>query len=440
MERGADKGKRKFAQTKEPLRFVVEGIGDVVTNYYEPAFKALKAQLAGKREIHVTFADKSDFWMGDANLSRKMRSIIKSVRSWGADYLDKSDPTDLRRYEALETDIVIIATPDFTHAEVANVWLRHNPHPEQIFVEKPLEASLNAARKLLGNVEPYDDSILAFDHYRARLLPTRTQMDVLLGFLGRGLKRFTFYFLEDHSGGDPDPKYHSVGRNGPIENEQRVKSVNQGVILDGMPHMVALLAHFGRVETLRVMRVGAGQYIGVDTDPNKRTEIAKETFVDVGFAFADHAGNRAEGTAYVGKGVRGVKALGPAHDHNVKMLEVEGLNGNKASFDLRSSGQGASRAHLIDAGGKTQFEFPLNAKPYETFLGRIANGSYLDDRLALNVEVGKRILEILEDMRFPIPDKDQIPTYPCGMKDVRESLYLEEILELLKPLYGKNRP
>ena len=265
-------------------------------------------------------------------------------------------------------------------------------------------------------------------------------MDVLLGFLGRGLKGFTFYFLEDHSGGDPDPQYHSVGRNGPIENEQRVKSVMQGVILDGMPHMVALLAHFGRVETLRVTRVRAGQYIGVDTDPNKRTEIAKETFVDVGFAFADHAGNRAEGTAYVGKGVRGVKALGTDHGHNVKMLEVEGLNGNRARCDLRSSGQWASRAHLIDAGGKTQFEFPLNPKPYETFLEKVADGSYLDDRLALNVEVGKRVLEILEDMRFPIPDKAQIPTYPCGMRGVRQSLYLEDILDKLPVLYGRGRP
>jgi len=212
----------------------------------------------------------------------------------------------------------------------------------------------------------------------------------------------------------------------------------QGVILDGMPHMPAILAHFGRVETLRVTRVRAGQYVGVDSIPNKRTEIEKETFAEVGFVFADYAGHRVEGTTYVGKGVRGVQALGPEYDYNVKLLEVEGLNGNKARFDLRSSGQGSSEAHLIDKEGRTQLRFDLNRRPYKTFLEKVADGTYLDaPPLALNVEVGKRILEILEDMRFPIPDRDSLPTYPCGMKNVRESLYLEDILGKLPILYGR---
>jgi len=48
-----------------------------------------------------------------------MQSIIAAVRSWGANYLDKSDPTDFAKYKALATDVVIIATPDYTHADVA---------------------------------------------------------------------------------------------------------------------------------------------------------------------------------------------------------------------------------------------------------------------------------------------------------------------------------
>jgi hypothetical protein len=47
-------------------------------------------------------------------------------------------------------------------------------------------------------------------------------------------------------------------------------------------------------------------------------------------------------------------------------------------------------------------------------------------------------VEILEDMGFPIPEKTQIPTYPCGMRSIRQSLYLEEILPMLSPLYEKN--
>jgi predicted dehydrogenase len=430
MARKATKSKPQFARTKQPLSLVVD---------YDSAFKALKAKLQGKRDIRVTFVDKSEYWRNDPNLAQKIQNIIASVKSWGADYLDKSDPGDVVKYEALQADVVIIATPDSTHAEVAEEWLKRVPCPEQIFIEKPLEASLNNARRLLEKIEPYDDSVLAFDHYRARLLPSRFQMDVLLGFLRKRLRRFTFYFLEDHSGGDPHYQ-RAVERDGPIENEQRVQALTQGVILDSMPHAIAILAHFGRVETVRVTRVRAGQYIGVDGDPNKCTEIEKETFAEVGFVFADHAGNPVEGTAYVGKGVRGVTALGPQYDYNIKLLEIEGLNRNKIRFDLRSSGEGASEAHLINRTGKTEFKFDLNRRPYETFLEKVADGSYLDDRLALNVEVGKRILEVLEDIRYPIPEKKNTPTYPCGMKNVRQSPYLENLLDggqnALPILYG----
>ncbi|MEO0250188.1 MAG: hypothetical protein ABIN58_11820, partial [candidate division WOR-3 bacterium] len=55
---------------------------------------------------------------------------------------------------------------------------------------------------------------------------------------------------------------------------------------------------------------------------------------------------------------------------------------------------------------------------------------------ALHVEVGKRILEIMEDMRGPVPEKLAIPTYPCGMKNRRQSLYLEELLQRLPFVYG----
>jgi GFO/IDH/MocA oxidoreductase family protein len=329
-----------FTRRRDPLVFVVEGIGDVVEKYYAPAFRTLRDALRSTRDIQVTFTDKSEFWRRDANLADKMQKIIESVRNWGAAYVDKSDPAGLAHYEQLRADVVIIATPDFTHVEVAERWLRYHPRPEQIFIEKPLAASLDDARRLLGG--------LAFDHYRGRLLPSPDQKAALLHFLNRGLQRLTFYFLEDHSGADPTYPAAAVRRDGPIENEQRVQTLMQGMILDGMPHMIALLAHFCRVETLRVTQVQAGQYVGVDGDPSTRTDIAKETFAAVEFVCADHDGNLVQGLAYVGKGVRGVRALGPDYDRNVKLLEVEGLNGNRGRFDLRSSGPGAGKAYLID--------------------------------------------------------------------------------------------
>jgi len=438
MTRKTTKNNPRFAQIARPLKIVVEGVGDVIKNYYLPALEALRNKLQGRREIQVTFADKSEFWRSDPRLASKMQSIIDFLRSWGANYLDKSDPTDLAKYQVLEADVVIIATPDFTHVEVAEEWLRRQPRPEQIFIEKPLADSLNAARRLFGISGPSDDGILAFDHYRARLLPSRDQMSALLGFWGKGLRHFTFYFLEDHSGADPHyPAAATTGRDGAIENEQRVRTLNQGVILDVMPHVIAILAHFAQVESLLVTRVRVGQYAGVDGDPDKRTEIDKETFAEIGFVCRDYARNQVEGTVYLGKGVRGLESLGAEYDYNVKVLDIEGLNGNKTRFDLRSSGDGSSRAYLIDRNDDTQFEFALNPKPYETFLEKVADGTYLDDQLALNVEVGMRILKAMEDMSYPIPDNVNIPTYPSGMSGGRQSLYLEEILGRLPILYGR---
>lgn len=425
-----------FAHAERPLKMVVEGVGDVIKNYYDPAFRAVTERLRGGRELDVTFADKSEFWRRDPQLATKMEGIISSVRSWGGQYLDKSDTEGLALYGALEPDVVIIATPDFTHAELAEAWL--DRRPEQIFVEKPLTDSLNAARRLLGKAGPRNDGILAFDHYRARLLPSVEQMNILLGNLGKGFRRIVFYFLEDHSGADEAyvAARQEADRNGPIENEQRVKTLSQGLILDLMPHVIALLAHFCRVETLQVTRVRAGQYVGVDDDPEERTGIEKETFAEVGFVCSDYASRHFEGTVYIGKGVRGVKELGPDYDGNAKLFDIEGLNGNVARFDLRSSGQGSSKGYLNDSLGERIVELPLNRRPYKTFLEHVVRGDYLRKNLALHVEVGKRILEVMEDMRFPIPRKDDIPTYPSGMKGERPSLYLEEVVASLPVLYG----
>src|SRR5205823_6599864 len=146
----------------------------------------------------------------------------------------------------LQPDVVIIATPDFTHVDVCKEWLNRYPAPNQIFIEKPLTDSLNEARSLLGVTGVGNNGVLAFDHYRARLLPSDDQIKVILGFLENGLRSFTFYFLEDHSGADEDylKDHPKAVKNGPIENEQRVKALSQGVILDVMPHVIAIMAHF----------------------------------------------------------------------------------------------------------------------------------------------------------------------------------------------------
>ena len=160
----------------QTLRFVVEGIGDVSEKRYAPALEELKNDLQKTCQINVTFTDYSEYWKNDSSLAPRRRTTIDQIKGWGADYLDKSNSNDFKMYQSLQTDFVFVATPDRTHTEVAETWLKKDPRPV-IFIEKPLEADLNAARRLLGQIRPYDERVIAFDHYRARMLLSKSQLE-----------------------------------------------------------------------------------------------------------------------------------------------------------------------------------------------------------------------------------------------------------------------
>jgi predicted dehydrogenase len=206
------------------------------------------------------------------------------------------------------------------------------------------------------------------------------------------------------------------------------------VILDIMPHVIAVLAHFGQVETLRVTQVRAGKYAGVDGDPNKPSEIAQETYAEVRFRFISINKDDVEGQAYVGKAIKGVRGLKSDYDGdgNTKLLEIEGEDGRVVKFDFRDRRAGIpdtrSKARLLDRAGNCHFEFDLNSDPYYAFLENVTSGGKIDQRLGLSIEAGKKILEVIQDMRHGILKRDdELPTYPCGIQNVRESLYVEDL-------------
>src|ERR1035437_3721130 len=124
-----------MAAGKKKVRLLIEGAGDVVDNYYFPALRKLRTD--GEREFEVTFSDNSQFWKGVPGLERKMLDIREALEEWGSDYLDKNCPNELKRWESVEPDVVVVATPDFTHAEVAGKWVDRGP--KRIFIEKPLD-------------------------------------------------------------------------------------------------------------------------------------------------------------------------------------------------------------------------------------------------------------------------------------------------------------
>lgn len=137
----------------------------------------------------------------------------------------------------------------------------------------------------------------------------------------------------------------------------------------------------------------------------------------------------------MGKGISGVRNINAKSP--VKILDLEAENGNKVCFDFSSS-----LGQLIDQKGKIEHSFKLGEKPYEVLMESVAQGTYIEDRLCLNIERAKRILEVIEDMRWPIPRcKDDIPTYSLGMHQGDPAPYLEDLLDggrqALPVLYGR---
>jgi predicted dehydrogenase len=414
--------------TRKPFEFVIEGVGDVVQRYYAPSLKALKE----KNKIEITFVDQSKYWTDDPDqqLRKKHEEFINMLGSWGAKYLDKSTPDGNKAYENLTADVVFIATPDYTHVDLTLPWLEAPSRSGRIFIEKPLDSDLAKARDLLSKIKMWDPKIRVLDHYMARAHPLHDPMvlKAIYGELGGRITSFSFYLLENRSG---------PPRVGPLENDSRVKATRAGLILDLMPHIPAILSMFGVVETIRVSGMRVGQYTGVDGDPSKRSLIDNETFAHVRFGFLSHRpGHFIRGNAYIGKGIRGSKALGI--EGEVKLLELEGANGRKLRCDLRSSGNGSSKAWSISKDGKKKLACDLTPEPYDLLI-RDAVRSLEDpshvSQLSLPVETAKSVLSTLEEMRWAIRPlkKEALPTYALGTGG-DQAPYLEDVVAMLPPI------
>ncbi len=408
---------------KDPTHLVVIGAGDVILKYYSPAFKQMMADYGGPEHVKVTFLDNGSFSQGNPAATAKRQKIVSEIEAWGAKVLDRNDPVDEAKVRALRPDTVFVATPDHTHASIAVEAGELFPKAKSIVLEKPVEADLAAARALADPAHPLAGKLLGLDHTLARLPTDPQTMGKLMNHVGNQLKDFTFYFLEDGSGADPYGD-KLVARDGAIEQAQRVRTLDGGMMLDLMPHVLAVVGYFGKVESIHVTSVKRMQYTGVDGDPNKRTEIKGETLATIQFTFLDHAGHTVSATAHVGKGIRGVKALGPDYDHNVKVVDITGVNGNKERLDLRSKGAGNSTAVLRTPDDKVADTLKLNPVPYYSLL----RGSVTDIPTG-TMPIGRavRILEIIEEMRkLGEAQSPVMATYPGGMAGGRLAPYLED--------------
>lgn len=299
------KGKEKllrFRPLKSPLIVVVEGVGDWVEKAYRNLFAEINAEI---RESHlrlqVFYADDSRWksarpeWVNPNNQNY--------LRDWEK-YLDKADPEDYVIYEGLRSyaDMVFIVTPDSTHCEIARSWLADT---SLIFVEKPFDSHPSNVEQLLLELGKHPNKvILGLDHYLFYAMPVYEMIGDIETHLGGTLASITFYMTES----------------GPVE-AKRLRSLQHGLTLDLLPHLLALLIYFGHVRTVDDIRVvEAGQHMPLPGS------FKNETYSQVGFTFQDYSGNgfNIPCLAVVGKGLM----------KDVKYMEVAGSNGNSIRIDL----------------------------------------------------------------------------------------------------------
>jgi predicted dehydrogenase len=305
------------------LLIVIEGGGDWVEQTYRRLFK--KKIDEGKR-LSVFYADDTRWkprpqW-ADANKWNDPTQWLDSTRTglqpWEV-YLDKADPDDYAKYLNLRPDVVFIVTPDFTHSAIARQWIGKSP---LVFIEKPFDSQIKNVEDLLltlgqrhnleGNTE-----ILGLDHYQFYALPIIEMKPRIDEHLGREIKDVVFYLTEDR----------------PIE-KGRVHSLQYGLTLDLLPHLIALLTYFGEVSTIdEISIVDVGQYHPLVAGPCESSEqesimdqFHSETCSCVQFTFQDDSGNgyHIPCRAVVGKGF----------SKEVKYLQITGSTGNAIRLDL----------------------------------------------------------------------------------------------------------
>lgn len=428
---------------------MVEGIGDVVRRFYSEKLRELVLD-SGKK---VTFLWDSRYGVGDPAYVERMDRSRRELLGWSQNVavLDRSDPkTDLT---SIHPDVVFVCSPNSVHCDSAIGWLKSSNGtrpPPIISIEKPLDADMGKARDLLARIEPGYGRVFVADHYSPRATLTdiqerhfRKSMEVRRG--RKWLQQFTVYFLENHSGNDKEyiksnpeslPKRH-----GPIEVENRVVTLNDGLVLDLMPHALACLSRFGIPGTFRITYLKAGQYTGVDGVDGKATEIDFETFAEVRMTFRESFTFRlSDATIYLGKGVGGVRKFKSFDggtkqiDGEAKFATIDGTRGERAIFDFKGvlDKRGKGRLYLRDRFGK---EDVAELSPNQSVVTRVMNSATTDPMTpcGVTIEDSKRILETIDDVRHYIRGSVPLPKYALGPPG-GEDPYLEEILERLPVL------
>ncbi len=270
-------------------------------------------------------------------------------------------------------DYVFIVTPDRCHCEVAEFWLSRLGIEGKIFIEKPLDASIQAAEQLKANI-PNNNAVYGFDHYLVSFYPFLRRVRQYLAKIG-DIKSLEINILEN----DAIPPH-------------QVQTLKEGVIFDLFPHVLAVsvtVIEEKLAPTEDILQ--KAKFVDGARAKYNGWPFSSETYARIKLTVSDK-----ELTSMVGKGI------GETPD---KQMIIHGTHRGKIEIDFQDDS--------FSMNGEPKRN--LESKPVEFFLEAVLAGSSIDSVPGvLSFGAAFAILERLSDIRGNInmgPDYD-IGTFP----------------------------
>jgi predicted dehydrogenase len=297
--------------------------------------------------------------------AQNVAGLWRDAKSKGnACYLRKSSG-NIKPYEIpTDIDYVFIVTADQYHCETAEFWLERLNMRGRIFIEKPLDASIEKARELKGKMGEADIAY-GFDHYLAKAHPFLRKQNGCLGKIGK-ISKIEFNILESSD----------------IAN--RASTLDKGVIFDLFCHVLAVVsAIVERNFTPSEAILGTVKLRDVKPAKYKNCQISGETFARIEFSISDNI----KVIATLGKGV------GEGDD---KYLTIYGKKGRiKLNF--------VENQFICDYSSQHQDKGQLESRHVESFLEAILQGEKpLSTPGALSFDTAFAILKLLTEAKSKV--------------------------------------
>jgi hypothetical protein len=394
--------RRRPIELKRNLTIVVEGAGEWVVEAYRDLFKR---KVDRRKKLTVFYADDTR-WKASRPVWADTKAPHPSewdgkksfLQPWEI-YLDKADPKQYARYLSLRPDVVFIVTPDFTHSTLARQWVGKAP---LVFVEKPFDSQLPNIDALLRDMAgDMRTRIYGLDHYQFYAAPVPGMQERILKHLDGALSGVTFYLTEKKR----------------IE-KGRVRTLQHGLTLDLLPHMIALLTYFGDIKSIDDIRIlEKGCYLPFEDDDGNDLEetFQSEAYSKVRFTMLDTSNNgfRVPCYAVVGKGF----------PRDVKYMEVTGRAGNSVRIDLTKRNDNDKRDKQAKGARNGKGEYPADAISFLL----PAPKSDLESFAIVDPYNRQRTLHVVYDREYPI----------CRLDRGRYELLLDDLLGQTDDSIGK---